>query len=75
MRKPAAVAPPRGTQSKVPMSIWLDPADVERVRACAHRREIAPSVFARKALMSSVSVAEQQDMLEAQSPMLRMGRL
>lgn len=74
-RKPVAVAPPRGTQSKVPFSLWLDPADKARVEACARHRDLQPSVFARKALMTAISVAEQQDALEAQGPMLRMGRL
>ena len=74
-RKPQMLAPARGTQSKVPFSIWLDPHDLARVKACAFRRGDAPSVFARKALMSAISVAEQQDALEAQGPMLRIGRL
>ena len=74
-RKPPTLAPPRGTQSKVPFSIWLDPYDIARVKACAVRRGDAPSVFARKALMASISLAEQQDALEAQGPMLRIGRL
>jgi hypothetical protein len=74
-RKPTAPAPARGTQSKEPFSLWLDPADKARVVECARRRDLPPSVFARKALMTAVSVAEQQDAMEAQGPMLRMGRL
>jgi len=68
-RKPQAVAPPRGTQSKVPMTIWIDPADKARIEVVARRRDLAASVFARKALMYGTSIAEQQDELEAQLPM------
>lgn len=74
-RKPPTPAPARGTQSKVPLSIWLDPADKARLEEVARRRELPPSVLARKGLMYVVSVYEQQDALEAQGPMLRMGRL
>lgn len=74
-RKPETFAPPRGAQSKVPMSIWIDPHDKARVEALARRRDIPASVFARKLLMYATSVAEQQDALEAQPPMLRTGRL
>lgn len=74
-RKPPTPAPARGTQSKVPFSLWLDPADKARVEEVARRRDIPPSVFARKALMYSVSIAEQQDAMESQGPMLRAGRL
>ena len=74
-RKPDAVAPARGTQSKVPFSIWLDPADKIRVEVLARRRDIPASVYARKLLLYAASVAEQQDALEAHAPMRGIGRL
>jgi hypothetical protein len=74
-RKPLAPMPTRGTQSKVPMSIWIDPHDKERVEALARRRDIPASVFARKLLMYAASVAEQQDALDTQPAMRATGRL
>lgn len=70
-RKPPARAPERGTQNKVPLTIWLDPVDKARVEKVARRREMGVSRFGAKAIMYGTNVAEQQDELEAQLPMRR----
>jgi len=78
MRKPPAPvpsreAPPmeRGTQNKVPLTVWLDPVDKERVATVARRRDLGVSVFGARALMAATTMAEQQDALEAQLPVRR----
>ena len=72
LRKPATVVQPRGTQAKVPKTIWIDPAQWARVEACARYRELPVSVFAAKALIYGTSVAESQDAMEAQGAMRRL---
>lgn len=71
-RKPLDPAPARGTQKKVPMTIWLDPVDRARVNVLARRRDDPPTVFARKALLHAVSVTEMSDGLGAQAQMRRL---
>lgn len=68
-RKPPTPAPARGTQNKVPLTVWLDPVDKERVIKVARQRGLGVSVWGAKGVMYATSVAEQQDALEAQLPM------
>jgi hypothetical protein len=70
-RKAPAPAPARGTQNKVPLTVWLDPIDKERVAVVARRRELGVSKFGAKAVMVATTMAEQQDELDAQLPMRR----